>query len=99
MSLTSQDIGRIAHLARLQLQPAEAERMLAQLNGFFDIVERMRAVDTEGVEPLTHPVEAVQGVQLRLMDDVVSEPNRREANQKSAPEVREGLFVVPRVIE
>ena len=99
MSLTSQDIARIAHLARLELQSAESERMLAQINGFFDIVEQMRAVDTAGVEPLTHPVEVAMPVQLRLRDDVASEPNQREANQRSAPSVERGLFLVPQVIE
>jgi aspartyl-tRNA(Asn)/glutamyl-tRNA(Gln) amidotransferase subunit C len=99
MSLNSQDIARIAHLARLQLQPDESERMLSQINGFFDIVEKMRAVDTSGVEPLTHPVAAVRDVQLRLRDDVASEPNAREENQKSAPAVERGLFLVPKVIE
>lgn len=99
MSLTSQDIARIAHLARLELRPQESERMLAQINGFFDIVERMRAVDTAGVEPLTHPVAAVQDVQLRLREDAVSEHDQREANQRSAPSVERGLFLVPKVIE
>ena len=99
MSLNSQDIARIANLARLELQPAESERMLAQINGFFAIVDKMRAVDTAGVEPLTHPVAAVQDVQLRLREDVASEPDQREANQRSAPAVERGLFLVPKVIE
>ena len=99
MALTPQDIGRIAHLARLELAPQESERMLTQLNGFFDIVERMRAVDTQGLEPLAHPVAAIQDIVLRLREDVASEPNQREANQKSAPAVERGLFLVPKVIE
>ena len=99
MSLTSQDIHRIAHLARLELAPAEGERMLAQINGFFDIVEQMRAVDTTGIEPLPHPVAAIQQVALRLREDAVREPNAREANQQSAPAVEQGLFLVPKVIE
>ena len=99
MSLSASDIARIASLARLQLAPDESERMLSQINGFFDLVERMRSVDTAGVEPLAHPVAAVQDVTLRLRDDVVSEPNNREANQKSAPAVEAGLFLVPKVIE
>ena len=99
MSLNAQDIARIANLARLELQPQESERMLAQINGFFAIVEKMRAVDTSGVAPLTHPVGAVQDVALRLREDVASEPNRREANQQSAPAVERGLFLVPKVIE
>lgn len=99
MSLNSQDIARIANLARLELKPEESERMLSQINGFFDIVEKMRAVDTTGLEPLTHPVEVVQAVALRLREDVASEPNQREANQRSAPAVERGLFLVPKVIE
>ena len=99
MALTHDDIRRIQHLARLELQPQESERMLTQINGFFSIVEAMRAVDTAGIEPLAHPVAAFQDVQLRLRDDVVSEPNAREDNQKSAPAVERGLFLVPKVIE
>ena len=99
MSLSASDIARIASLARLQLATDESERMLSQINGFFDLVERMRSVDTAGVEPLAHPVAAVQDVTLRLRDDVVSEANNREANQKSAPAVEAGLFLVPKVIE
>jgi aspartyl-tRNA(Asn)/glutamyl-tRNA(Gln) amidotransferase subunit C len=99
MSLSASDIARIASLARLQLASDESERMLSQINGFFDLVERMRSVDTTGVEPLAHPVAAVEDITLRLRDDVVSEPNNREANQKSAPAVERGLFLVPKVIE
>ena len=99
MSLTSQDIGRIANLARLQLRPEESERMLAQINGFFKIVEQMRAVDTTGVEPLAHPVAAVHAVALRLRDDVASEEVDREANMRNAPAREAGLFLVPKVIE
>ena len=99
MSLTPQDIARIANLARLELKPEESERMLTQINGFFGIVEAMQAVDTTGVQPLAHPVAAIQAVALRLREDVVAEPNQREANQRSAPAVERGLFLVPKVIE
>lgn len=101
MSLNSADISRIANLARLELHPAESERMLARINGFFDIVERMRAVDTTGIEPLAHPtMAAVSGAAaLRLREDTASEPDQREANQQSAPAVERGLFLVPKVIE
>ena len=99
MALTPQDIARIAHLARLELKPEEAGRMLSQINGFFDIVEKMRAVDASGIEPLSHPVAAVQDVTLRLRDDAVTERDQREANQQSAPAVERGLFLVPKVIE
>ncbi|MEN9779890.1 MAG: Asp-tRNA(Asn)/Glu-tRNA(Gln) amidotransferase subunit GatC [Burkholderiaceae bacterium] len=99
MALTPDDIQRIANLARLELQADEAQRMLGQINGFFDIVERMRAVDTTGLEPLAHPVAAIQAVALRLREDAASEPDAREANQQSAPAVERGLFLVPKVIE
>ncbi len=99
MPLTPEDVSRIAHLARLELQPAEADAMLADLNGFFRIVEQMSAVDTRGVEPLYTPLSAVQTVALRMRDDVVTEADDRAANQASAPALENGLFLVPRVIE
>ena len=98
MSLSSHDISRIASLARLQLRPEESERMLTQINGFFDIVEQMRAVDSAGFEPLAHPVSTLQAV-LRLREDVASEAIDREANMRNAPAREAGLFLVPKVIE
>ncbi|WP_114969725.1 Asp-tRNA(Asn)/Glu-tRNA(Gln) amidotransferase subunit GatC [Rhodoferax ferrireducens] len=99
MSLTSADIARIANLARLELQPDESERMLAQINGFFEIVEKIRAVDTIGIEPLAHPMATIQDITLRLREDRALEPNNREANQRNAPALEHGLFLVPKVIE
>lgn len=99
MALRPEDVSRIAQLARLDLTPAEHESMLAQLNGFFRIVEQMSAVDTAGIEPLYTPLSAVHDVTLRLREDEVSERNEREANQRSAPAVEDGLFLVPKVIE
>ncbi len=99
MPLNPEDVSRIADLARLELDPREAAAMLSQLNGFFAIVERMSAVDTRGVEPLYTPLAAYQPVPLRLRDDVVAEGDNREANQRSAPAVEDGLFLVPQVIE
>jgi aspartyl-tRNA(Asn)/glutamyl-tRNA(Gln) amidotransferase subunit C len=99
MSLTTSDISRIANLARLELHPAESERMLNRINGFFAIVEQMRAVDTTGIEPLAHPMDAVNEVALRLREDRVSEVVNRAANQQNAPAVERGLFLVPKVIE
>jgi aspartyl-tRNA(Asn)/glutamyl-tRNA(Gln) amidotransferase subunit C len=99
MALTAEDVSRIANLARLELSPAEQAAMLADLNGFFRIVEQMGAVDTRGVEPLYTPLSAVQAVALRLRDDAVTETDQRAANQQSAPAVEDGLFLVPRVIE
>jgi len=99
MSLTNDDIARIARLARLSLDAPQSERLLGQMNSFFSIVEQMRAVDTSGIVPLAHPIDAIAPVALRLRDDVVSEPDQREANQRSAPAVERGLFLVPKVIE
>ena len=102
MSLTTLDIQRIANLARLALQPDEGARMLEKINGFFGIVEQISAVDTTGIVPMAHPVDAMRNsleMALRLRTDTVSEPNQREANQKSAPAVENGLFLVPKVIE
>jgi aspartyl-tRNA(Asn)/glutamyl-tRNA(Gln) amidotransferase subunit C len=102
MSLTTLDIQRIANLARLALQPDEEARMLDKINDFFGIVEQISAVDTTGVVPMAHPVDAMHNspeVALRLRSDTVSEPNQREANQQSAPAVESGLFLVPKVIE
>ena len=99
MALTSPELARIANLARLELQPAESARLLLQLNDFFDIVEQIRAVDTTGITPLTHPIATIQDFALRLRDDLATEPNQREANQRNAPAVEQGLFLVPKVIE
>ena len=99
MALTSQDITRVANLARLELRPDETDRVLSQLNGFFALVAQMDAVNTEGVEPLAHPAAVLGQVALRLRDDIASEPNQREASQVSAPAVERGLFLVPKVIE
>jgi aspartyl-tRNA(Asn)/glutamyl-tRNA(Gln) amidotransferase subunit C len=99
MALTPSDVSRIALLARLELSPTEQAAMLSQLNGFFDIVEKMRAVDTTAVTPLYTPLSAIAEVELRLREDAVTESNQRELNQRSAPALEEGLYLVPRVIE
>jgi aspartyl-tRNA(Asn)/glutamyl-tRNA(Gln) amidotransferase subunit C len=99
MALTPEDVSRIAHLARLALSADEEHAMLAQLNGFFGIVERMRQVDTRGVEPLYTPLAALGEVALRLRDDAITEGDERERNQRSAPQVEGGLYLVPKVIE
>ena len=99
MALTSHDIARVANLARLELRPDETERLLGQLNGFFKLVEQLEAVNTDGVEPLAHPAAVLGDVALRLRDDIASEPNQRDASQRSAPAVERGLFLVPKVIE
>lgn len=100
MSLDLSDVKRLARLARLDLNDEQADKTLAKLNGIFDLVEQMRAVDTAGVEPLNHPIAAHQNdVALRLREDAVTEPNRREEYQKAAPATQDGLYLVPKVIE
>lgn len=95
MSLTLADVERIAHLARIQLSPAEADRALGHLNGIFTMIEQINAVDTDGVEPMAHAVDAVQ----RLREDRVTETIDRADTMKNAPAQADGLFLVPRVIE
>jgi aspartyl-tRNA(Asn)/glutamyl-tRNA(Gln) amidotransferase subunit C len=99
MALSPSDIDRLARLARLGLHPDERGTLCTQLNDFFGIVEKMRAVDTTGVVPLAHPADVMAPVALRLREDVASEPDQRAANQRSAPAVEHGLFLVPKVIE
>lgn len=95
MSLTPDDIRRLGELARIRLDEDERGRLLGDLDNIFGIIEKLRAVDTTGVEPMTHP----EQMGLRLRDDVVTETDQRSENQRSAPAVADGLFLVPRVVE
>lgn len=95
MSLTHEDVARIARLSRIAVTDAEIEAVGKQLNNILGLIEQMQAVNTDGIEPMAHP----QDVSLRLREDVVTEPNRREACQAVAPQVEKGLFLVPKVIE
>jgi len=95
MTLTLDDVNRIAHLARIEIEPREAEQVLAQLTGIFRLIEEMQAVDTDGVEPMAH----AQDVMLRLRDDVVTAADQRALFQSIAPQVESGLYLVPKVIE
>lgn len=99
MSLKTEDISRIANLAKLALTPEQSEATRVRLNEFFSIVETMQSVNTEGVEPLFHPVSAIEDITLRLREDVADAHNRRQANMQNAPAAEEGLFLVPKVIE
>lgn len=100
MSLALSDVKRLAILAQLDLTDDQAAATLPKLNGIFALVEQMRAVDTNGVEPLNHPIAALQhDLSLRLREDVVSEANRREDYQAVAPATQDGLYLVPKVIE
>lgn len=95
MSLGLDDVYRIAELAHVGIQEEAARRMQAELNDIFKMIERIQAVDTEGVEPMMHPHDGVQ----RLREDKVVFGDNREENMKNAPEEFEGLFLVPQVIE
>jgi aspartyl-tRNA(Asn)/glutamyl-tRNA(Gln) amidotransferase subunit C len=100
MSIDLNDVKRLAILAQLELSEAQAGQTLDKLNGIFSLVEQMKAVDTTGVEPLSQPIAAYQAeVALRLREDAVTEPNRREDYQKPAPATQDGLYLVPKVIE
>ena len=95
MSLNSGDIKRIAHLARIEVNDAEADATLTKLTGILGLIEQMQAVDTTGIQPMSHS----QDVTQRLRNDVVTETNQRELYQSIAPAVEEGLYLVPKVIE
>ena len=95
MSLGLDDVYRIAELAHVGINEEAAQRMQAELNDIFKMIERIQAVDTEGVEPMMHPHDGVH----RLREDKVVFGNNREENMKNAPEEFEGLFLVPQVIE
>ena len=95
MPLTLDDVKRIAHLARIEIETHEAEQVLAQLTGIFQLIEQMQAVNTDGVEPMSH----AQDVTLRLREDVVTEADQRALFQSIAPQTADGLYLVPKVIE
>ncbi len=95
MSLTLDDVAKIARLSRLSLSADEQQQNLAELNDFFALVEKMQTVDTDGVEPMAHPHE----VALRLRTDAVTESDHAAEYQAVAPEVRNRLYIVPQVIE
>ena len=95
MSLDKTQVEKIAHLARLQIDPADVPEYATNLSNILDLVEQMDAVDTEGVNPMAHPTDAVQ----RLREDSVTETDQRDQFQAIAPQVENGLYLVPKVIE
>ena len=95
MALTLDDVKRIAQLARIEIAPAEAGEVLSRMTGIFRMIEEMQAVDTTGVEPMSH----AQDVTLRLRDDVVTETDQHASFQSIAPQVEADLYLVPKVIE
>jgi aspartyl-tRNA(Asn)/glutamyl-tRNA(Gln) amidotransferase subunit C len=95
MSLSDDQIRRLARLARIAIQPEESRDVVERLNRVLGLIDQMRAVDTTGIEPMSHALDLVQ----RLRPDEVTETNQRELYQKAAPAVEDGLYLVPKVIE
>jgi len=96
MALTREQIGSIAHLARLQLQESEIPVYQQSLSSILDFVGQLDGADTQGVEPMAHPL---SGLAQRLRPDVVTEQDAHERYQANAPQVEAGLYLVPKVIE
>jgi aspartyl-tRNA(Asn)/glutamyl-tRNA(Gln) amidotransferase subunit C len=93
--LSRDDIHRIAELARIEVPEEGVAALQQSLNGIFGLIEQMRAVDTAGVEPMAHAIDVTQ----RLRDDRVTEADQHVLFQSGAPQVEEGLYLVPKVIE
>jgi aspartyl-tRNA(Asn)/glutamyl-tRNA(Gln) amidotransferase subunit C len=96
MSLTRQDVEKIAHLARLSITAQEMPVYVSSLSSIVDFVDELSRADTEGVLPMAHPLD---GQHQRMRADAVSETDNHEKYQRNAPAVTAGLYVVPRVIE
>lgn len=94
-----EDVKRIAHLSHLAISEDEAKATLEQLQKVFNLVEQMQLVNTDGIEPLAHPIEQIMSIAQPLRDDVVTELDQRDAYMKNAPAEHDGLFLVPKVIE
>ena len=95
MALTLEDVKRVAHLARVAIDEAEARAVLSQINDVFKLIAEMQAVDTRGVEPMSHALDIVQ----RLREDSVTEADQHALFQSVAPQVEGDLYLVPKVIE
>ena len=95
MALTLDDVRRVAHLARIEVDEADARAVLSQLNGVFSMIAEMQAVDTAGIEPMSHALDVTQ----RLRADSVTETDQHQLFQTVAPHVESGLYLVPKVIE
>lgn len=95
MALDKSEVEKIAHLARLHVSDADADEVTRRITDILALIDQMQSVDTEGVEPLAHPLDVVQ----RLRADKVTEENQRDALQTLAPATEDGLYLVPKVIE
>lgn len=99
MSLDLEQIRRVARLARIAVSEPEAVESAARLNGLIGLIEQLQAVDTTGIEPMAHALDAQLQAGQRLREDNAVEPDRRTEFQALAPAVEEGLYLVPRVVE
>jgi aspartyl-tRNA(Asn)/glutamyl-tRNA(Gln) amidotransferase subunit C len=99
MSLTPDQLQRIALLARIAVSPEEARGVADRLNQVLGLIDQLQAVDTSGIEPMSHALDAQLSVRQRLRPDEVTEPDRRADFQALAPAVDQGLYLVPKVIE
>lgn len=95
MTLSLSDIRRIARLARIEVSETEAQQNLVQLSGIFDLIEQMQAVNTQGIQPMSHSQDMVQ----RLREDKVTESDQHTLFQSIAPQTEDGYYLVPKVIE
>ncbi|MDH5393626.1 MAG: Asp-tRNA(Asn)/Glu-tRNA(Gln) amidotransferase subunit GatC [Gammaproteobacteria bacterium] len=95
MSLDAEQVKKIAHLARIEINDADIPGYASTLSNILDLVDQMSAVNTDDVEPMAHPMDASQ----RLRADVVTETNQRDRFQSVAPKTEDGLYLVPQVIE
>lgn len=95
MTLSLDDVKRVANLARIEIGEDEAQQALTQLSGIFGLIEQMQAVDTSHIEPMSHAQDMIQ----RLRADVVTESDQHLLFQSIAPQVEAGLYLVPKVIE
>jgi aspartyl-tRNA(Asn)/glutamyl-tRNA(Gln) amidotransferase subunit C len=96
MSLTRQDVEKIANLARLSITDEEMPVYVTSLSSIVAFVDELSRAETGSVEPMAHPLD---GQHQRLRDDAISETDEHEKYQRNAPQVQAGLYVVPRVIE
>lgn len=95
MSISPEDVLKIANLARLKISKEEVEKYAVDLSNILSLVDQMNAVDTKDIEPMAHP----QDVTQRLREDIVTETNQRDKFQTIAPRAEKGLYLVPKVIE
>ncbi len=99
MSLTLEQVQRIAHLARIAVSPEEIQGVMERLNRVLVLIDQLQSVDTTGIEPMAHALDAETGVVQRRRADAVTEPDRRDQFQARAPAAEAGLYLVPKVIE